>query len=107
MKRIKRSLMHTEPKLFYVFAQMKSRCCNPNHSHYKNTGGMGIKVCQEWLDSPISFIAWAKANGWQPGYFINRRDTYKDYSPDNCFVSEKKKGRTKKDFRDENRVSGT
>ena len=27
---------------------MKSRCNNPRNNNYKNYGGRGIKVCDEW-----------------------------------------------------------
>ena len=35
-------------KLYRVWGGMLSRCNNPNHPLYKNYGGRGIKVCDEW-----------------------------------------------------------
>lgn len=67
---------------------MLSRCYRPNHHNFKYYGGRGIKVCQEWIDSPQSFIDWAFTNGWEPGLEIDRINNDKGYSPDNCrFVS--------------------
>jgi len=36
-------------KLFNVWRTMIARCYNPKHNQYKNYGGKGTKVCQEWL----------------------------------------------------------
>lgn len=34
---------------------MKTRCYNKNKNDYKNYGGRGIKVCNEWKDSFENF----------------------------------------------------
>jgi broad specificity polyphosphatase/5'/3'-nucleotidase SurE len=43
---------------------MKHRCNNPNNQAYKDYGGRGIKVCDEWNTSAESFYLWALANGY-------------------------------------------
>lgn len=65
------------------WCNMKQRCLNPNHPKYKNYGGRGIKVCNEWLTSS-GFFEWALSNGWKEGLQIDRIDNDGDYCPDNC-----------------------
>jgi hypothetical protein len=36
--------------LYGVWANMRSRCNNPNHQDFHNYGGRGIRVCPEWDD---------------------------------------------------------
>ena len=69
--------------LFKTWDNMKQRCFNPNHKYYRNYGGRGISVCDEWL-SVKPFEDWCLANGWQKGLTIDRIDNDNDYCPDNC-----------------------
>lgn len=44
-------------ELYSSWMGMKRRCNNPKDSSYKNYGGRGIKVCDEWNgDSPEQYI---------------------------------------------------
>ena len=61
-------------KLLSVRREMKQRCYNPNHSAYKNYGGRGIKICDEWLNDYNSFLKWAENNGYREGLSIDRID---------------------------------
>lgn len=71
-------------KLHGIFRGILARCYNPKRKDYRFYGGKGIKVCQEWLDNPESFVSWAKMNGYQIGLTIDRVDANKDYCPENC-----------------------
>ena len=84
--------------LFNILHCMHYRCENENHSQYRDYGGRGIKVCDEWsMDNASAFISWALENGWKNGLEIDRIDNDKGYSPDNCrFVSRKENCRNRK-----------
>jgi hypothetical protein len=63
---------------------MKQRCEYPKHRSYKNYGGRGIKVCDEWHDDFQVFHDWAIAAGYKDGLTIDRVDNDGGYTPDNC-----------------------
>lgn len=70
--------------LYGVWAGMKSRCYTTTNKSYKNYGGRGIKVCEEWLNDYISFYNWAITNGYRQGLSIDRIDVNGNYEPSNC-----------------------
>ncbi|WP_223162586.1 hypothetical protein [Ruegeria intermedia] len=63
---------------------MIARCHNPRSKDYKRYGARGIRVCQEWRDTPASFYDWARANGYAHDLSIDRIDASGGYNPDNC-----------------------
>lgn len=78
----------TGERLYVVWSGMKARCENPNHHYYKNYGGRGIKVCDEWHDYEV-FEKWALENGYdkyakQGICTIDRIDNDGNYEPSNC-----------------------
>lgn len=67
---------------YNTWANMLSRCCNQNNTHYANYGGRGITICDEWRSS---FLAFFKDMGARPkNTTLDRIDNSKGYSPDNC-----------------------
>lgn len=68
--------------------EMMRRCYNPKSISYKDYGAKGISVCSEWHDKE-AFKAWCQKQGWRRGLRINRIDSIKEYSPENCFLGEK------------------
>ena len=62
---------------------MKTRCYNENNPKYKNYGGRGIEVCDEWLDFK-NFHEWAISHGFEKGLSLERIDNDKGYCPENC-----------------------
>lgn len=71
-------------KLYKSWQRMKVRCYNKNYSHYKDYGGRGIVVCDEWLHDVVSFYNWAIDNGYQEGLTLDRIDVNGNYEPGNC-----------------------
>ena len=69
-------------KEYNSWQSAKQRCTNINSKDYKNYGGKGIKMCNEWLDSFEQFF---KDMGEKPkGYSLDRIDRDGNYEPSNC-----------------------
>ena len=81
----KRNKTHgmTNHKVYAVWRSMLARCTNPNHAAWKNYGGRGIEVCQDWLES---FEAFWRDMGptYREGLTLDRRDNLLGYFPANC-----------------------
>ena len=87
---MERKTKHNKSKsrLFRVWEGIKQRCLNPNSSEYKNYGGRGIGICDEWLDFE-TFYEWATNNGFiedvsKGQNTIDRIDVNRNYEPGNC-----------------------
>lgn len=63
---------------------MISRCYDENNKSYRNYGGRGITICDEWKNDLHSFVSWAVSSGWKKGLTLDRIDVDGKYSPDNC-----------------------
>lgn len=71
-------------RLYRIYRAMRSRCTDKNHKSYKDYGGRGIKICDEWLDNSLSFYNWAMTNGYDDTLSIDRIDNNGNYEPSNC-----------------------
>ena len=49
-------------RLYHIWSNMLQRCSNPKNPDYKNYGGRGIKVCNEWRENFVNFYNWAITN---------------------------------------------
>ena len=86
-RNMKHGLRHT--RLYIVWCDMRRRCNNDKAHEYKNYGGRGIRVCEEWNNDFKSFYDWSMANGYNENAergecTIDRIDVNGDYTPGNC-----------------------
>ena len=70
--------------LYRIWANIKTRCTNPNGTQFKNYGGRGISVCEEWKNDFKTFYDWAMSNGYADNLTIDRINNNGNYSPSNC-----------------------
>ncbi len=71
----------SETSLYLAWSNMRRRCNCKTSTFYKDYGGRGIKVCEEWDD----FATFKRDMGDRPsGMTIDRIDNDKGYSKDNC-----------------------
>lgn len=78
--RVKHGMSRTA--LHHRWRTMLDKCRNPNATQYKDYGGRGIIVCDEWHD----FAKFFADMGHPPrGGTIERRDNDGIYCKDNCY----------------------
>lgn len=73
----------TGTRLYVIWRAMRSRCSNPKNIGWKDYGGRGIRVCDEWSDFQ-TFKMWAISSGYESHLSIDRRNNNGNYEPDNC-----------------------
>lgn len=86
-----RKYKYSNKRLYSQYKAMIDRVFNVNRREYKNYGGRGISVCEEWLGESgyDRFAEWALSVGYDSNAergvcTLDRADVNKDYSPDNC-----------------------
>jgi len=80
-------------RLYNTWAMMKQRCLNPNVKQFKNYGGRGITICNEWSNF-TPFRDWSLNNGYADNLQINRINNDGNYEPSNCeWISHKENAR--------------
>jgi len=86
--------------LYKVWSSMKARCQNPNRPAYKNYGGRGIVVCDEWINDFLAFKKWAFSHGYRKEVQLDRKDNNKGYFPENChFITHSENSRNRRDVK--------
>lgn len=90
-------MWNKDSKLYRVWDGIVQRCCNPNAKNYRNYGGRGIRVCDEWRNSFKAFEKYCLEHGWKQGLQIDRIDNELGYVPNNVrFVPIRQNARNKR-----------
>lgn len=96
-KRLRTTHGKTHTRLFNIWDAMKKRCYNKNVNNYKDYGGRGIKICDEWLHDFQAFYDWSISNGYDDNLTIDRIDVNGNYEPNNCrWLTHKQQQRNKR-----------
>jgi hypothetical protein len=74
--------------LYSVWTDIKTRCYNKNRKEYKNYGGRGVTMSEEWRTDFKKFYDWAIEMGWEKGLEIDKdiKGDGKLYSPFTCSI---------------------
>lgn len=79
----KHGLSKDIPRLYRIWKGIKARCYIKSASGYKDYGGRGIYLCEEWFDYKI-FYQWSLRNGYNKDLTLERINVNSNYSPNNC-----------------------
>lgn len=73
-------------RVFNIWKGMLHRCEDAQCESYKDYGGRGISVCDEWHGSQgfFNFLRWSIENGYSSELTIDRIDNDGNYEPSNC-----------------------
>ena len=74
----------SDTNLYRRWTDMRERCDNPKNENYSKYGAKGVKVCEEWENSFLSFYNWSMENGFKEELSIDRIDPFGNYCPENC-----------------------
>jgi hypothetical protein len=76
-----KSRPNARTRVYSSWVSMKQRCLNENNDRYRDYGGRGIKVCNEWM----TFRNFYNDMGDRPeGKTIDRIDNNGNYEKSNC-----------------------
>lgn len=89
----------TDTRQYQTWKSMKARCYNPSNKNYKDYGGRGITVCEQWRNDFAAFGEDMQAE-YADDLEIDRIDPNGNYSPENCrWISRAAQNKNKRNSR--------
>lgn len=83
---------------YAAWNSMMRRCLNTKNRNYKDYGGRGITVCEEWKDFTVFFRDMGKRPS--PKHSLDRINNEGNYEPSNCrWATTKQQARNKRNSR--------
>lgn len=76
-----------EKLMYHIWLKIKSRCLNPNDKMYKNYGGRGIGIHNDWMDFETFFNDMGKKPSSK--HTVDRIDNNGNYGKSNCKWSDR------------------
>lgn len=75
----------SQTKFYAAWRGMVQRCTVPKFPSYKEYGGRGIRVCDEWMDNVEAFHDYVSQlpHFGEKGYTLDRIDNHGNYEPGN------------------------
>lgn len=82
----RQSLHHNliKTRIYGIWTGMKQRCYDINAKQYKDYGGRGITICDEWKNDFMTFYDWSIGNRYNDTLTIDRINNDGSYCPENC-----------------------
>jgi hypothetical protein len=71
-------------RIHRIWINMGNRVFNSKHKKYKDYGGRGITICDEWLKDIKNFYKWSMENRYEEHLTLDRIDNDGNYCPENC-----------------------
>ncbi len=84
-----------------AWRSMKKRCLNPSYVQWKDYGGRGITICQEWIDSFDAFLSDVGPKP-EPHLSLDRIDNNGNYEASNVrWADRTTQSRNRRNYRGE------
>lgn len=71
-------------RIYKIWKGIKNRCLNKKTPSYRNWGGRGITICDEWKNDFLPFYNWSMSHGYSDELSIDRINNNGNYEPNNC-----------------------
>lgn len=74
----------SKEKIYGKYQELKRKCYDKSRRTYKNFGGKGYTICDEWLNDFMSFYNWSYENGYSDDLLLYILPGETVFSPQTC-----------------------